>query len=43
MVDRVIEFCLARALFPELLREVEQANPDQYARHRPRLRGSDSA
>ena len=43
MVDRVIQFCLARALFPDLLREVEQANPDQYARFESRLRGSDSA
>ena len=38
MVDRVIRFCLTRALFPDLLREVRQANPGQYARFEPRLR-----
>ena len=43
MVDRVIEFCLTRALLPELLHEVEQANPDQYAQFESRLRGSDAA
>lgn len=42
MVDRVIRFCHTRALFPDLLREVRQANPGQYAQFEPRLHGSDS-
>ncbi len=37
MVDKTIEFCQVRGLLPELLREVEQANPRQYARFAGRL------
>ena len=37
MVDRVIEFCQARALFPDLLAEVQRANPRQYASFAHRL------
>jgi 3',5'-cyclic AMP phosphodiesterase CpdA len=38
MVEKTIQFCLARALLPDLLGEVERANPRQYARHAHRLR-----
>ena len=38
MVDRTITFCQARDLLPDLLREVERANPRQYATFAQRLR-----
>ena len=41
MVDRVIAFCRTRALFPDLLREVQRANPRQYAQFASRLGGDD--
>jgi hypothetical protein len=37
MVDRVIEFCQTRDLVPDLLQEVQRANPRQYAHFAPRL------
>jgi hypothetical protein len=40
MVDRTIEFCQTRALVPELLAEVQRANPRQYASFASRLRGA---
>jgi hypothetical protein len=39
MVDEVITYCEKRLLFPELLAEVSQENPGQYARFAPLLRG----
>jgi hypothetical protein len=39
IVYETIEYCQTRALLPELLTEVQQANPRQYARFAPRLRG----
>jgi hypothetical protein len=38
MVERTIEFCLARNLLPDLLQEVERVNPRQYAQYAHRLR-----
>jgi ABC-type multidrug transport system fused ATPase/permease subunit len=43
MVDEVIAYCEARALFDELLVEVKEANPRQYARFEPLLRISTEA
>jgi hypothetical protein len=37
MVDRVIEFCHTRDLLPDLLAEIQRANPRQYAHFAPRL------
>ena len=37
MVDRVLEFCQTRDLLPDLLAEVQRANPRQYARFAPQL------
>ena len=37
MVDRVVDYCETRALFSRLLAEIQQANPDQYARFEPEL------
>lgn len=39
MADAVIEYCEVQALFGELLRVVQQANPRQYARFEGRLSG----
>jgi len=38
MVDRVIDFCQTRDLWPEFLQEVKQANPNQYLVYEPQLR-----
>jgi hypothetical protein len=38
MVDKTITFCQTRDLLPDLLREVEGANPRQYAHFAQRLR-----
>jgi hypothetical protein len=37
MADKAIEFCQVRDLLPELLAEVQRANPRQYARFAPGL------
>lgn len=37
LVDRVIEYCVVRALFPDLLDEVRLTNPRMYERFRSRL------
>jgi len=37
MVDTAIEQCATRDLLPDLLREVQKANPRMYARHEPGL------
>jgi hypothetical protein len=37
MVDTVIDYCETRLLWPELLAEVKEVNPRQYARFEPRL------
>jgi hypothetical protein len=37
MVDRAIIFCQTHRLLPDLLREVERANPRQYAQFAGRL------
>lgn len=39
MMDKTIEFCQVRGLLPDLLREVERANPRRYAGFAQRLRG----
>ena len=39
MVARVIEFCRVRLLWDELLAEVAEENPAQYARFKARLSG----
>lgn len=39
MVDKAVEYCDTRALLPDLLREVQRANPRQYARFAQSLRG----
>jgi hypothetical protein len=39
MVDETIEYCQTRDLLPDLLDEVKQANPRQYARFEPLLQG----
>lgn len=36
-VDQVIEYCETQCLFDDLLRDVEQANPRQYARFEPQI------
>ena len=38
MVDKTIEYCRVRDLLPDLLAEVERANPRQYARYAGRLK-----
>lgn len=38
MAEKAIEFCLKQELLPELMGEVEAANPRQYARFEGRLR-----
>lgn len=40
-VDVLLECCRTRALFPELLSEIERLNPRQYERHRDKLYASD--
>ncbi|HSR29534.1 MAG TPA: CHAT domain-containing protein [Anaerolineae bacterium] len=35
MVEKVIEYCETNTLFPDLLQEVERANPRRYAMHGP--------
>lgn len=37
MIDEVMEFCRTRRLFADLLREIEDDNPQQYEYFRPRL------
>jgi hypothetical protein len=37
MAERIITYCRTRSLLPELLRAVQQANPDQYARFSDKL------
>lgn len=39
MVDRAIEYCVARDLLPDLLREVEEARPRVYGHYVSRLSG----
>ena len=41
MADKTIAYCLAHGSLPDLLREVERANPRQYARYAARLREGD--
>jgi hypothetical protein len=41
MVETAIQFCLARRLLPDLLGEVERANPRQYAHFAGRLRAGE--
>jgi hypothetical protein len=43
MVDETIEYCQSRLLCPDLLDEVKQANPRQYARFEPQLQGQGTA
>ncbi len=43
MVDKAIIYCQTRALLPELLAEVEKANPRQFTRFRDRLTGGAEA
>ncbi|MBN1136775.1 MAG: serine/threonine-protein kinase [Anaerolineae bacterium] len=38
MADEVIDYCQTQALFDQLLSEIEQENPAQYARFEPSLR-----
>ena len=40
-VDKGIAYCLAHGSLPDLLREVERANPRQYARYAARLRAKE--
>ncbi len=41
MADKAIEYCRARALLPNLLREVERANPRQYRHFADQLRAKE--
>lgn len=42
MVEKTVEYCQDQGLMAELLHEVEQANPRQYARFAPQLRQRDA-
>jgi formylglycine-generating enzyme required for sulfatase activity/tetratricopeptide (TPR) repeat protein len=43
MVDRVIDYCATHLVLEDLLAEVKQINPRQYARFEPQLREPDSS